>query len=205
MEYTTVKNEASDFFIEKKSKFIGSCAPVQTEEQALAFIAKIKAEHADASHNVYAYILRTDRLERFSDDGEPQGKAGIPILDAMKKSVITDAVIVATRYYGGTMLGGGGLIRAYSHTASIAIQAAAKLVMRECLLVSVVCDYNLYGRVSALVSENGGVIEGTEFLQDVKISFHLPEEIKDELERKIQDATNGRSKLIVGGKRFFEF
>ena len=137
---------AADEFIEKKSRFIGSCRPVQTEEEALDFIAKLKSQYWDASHNVYAYILREGNIARFSDDGEPQGTAGIPVIDTLKKAGVVDAVVVATRYFGGILLGGGGLIRAYSHTASIALAAAHKITMRECLLLSLSCDYSSTGR-----------------------------------------------------------
>ena len=126
LEYITVKEQGEDFFIEKKSKFIGHCKPVKTESEALEFISEIKSKHADANHNVYAYILRENGTQRFSDDSEPQGTAGIPVIDALKKANIVDVVVVATRYFGGTLLGGGGLIRAYSHTASIAVEAAKK-------------------------------------------------------------------------------
>lgn len=205
MEYITVKNAASDFFIEKKSKFIGSCRPVQTEEEALAFVAGLKKQHFDASHNVYAYILREGNLRRFSDDGEPQGKAGIPVLDAMEKSGVTDAVVVATRYFGGTLLGGGGLIRAYSHTASIALAAAERIVMKSCLLMELRCDYNHYGRVSALIPDCGGVIDDTEFLEDVTLRFHIVPEEQAAMQKKLSDLTNGSVEAEAAGEKFFEF
>lgn len=205
MEYITVKQEASDFFIEKKSRFIGYGRPVQTEDEALAFIDSIRSKHWDASHNVYAYVLRENGIQRFSDDGEPQGTAGIPVLDTMKKSGVVDAVVVATRYFGGTLLGGGGLIRAYSHTATIALAAAQKIVMRECLLMRVSCDYSCYGRVAAVVPECGGVIDDTQFLEDVTLFFHLPPDARDGLDRKLADATNGQWLATVEGSRYFEF
>lgn len=106
MEYITVRAEGADQFVEKKSRFIGSCRPASTEEEALEFISGLKTKYWDASHNVYAYILREGNIQRFSDDGEPQGTAGIPVIEAMKKSGVTDAVVVATRYFGGILLGG---------------------------------------------------------------------------------------------------
>ena len=205
MEYTTVERENADEFIEKKSRFIGSCKPVQTEEQALEFIAQKKTQYWDASHNVYAYILRENGVQRFSDDGEPQGTAGIPVLDTLKKAGVVDAVVVATRYFGGILLGGGGLIRAYSHTASIALAAAKKIQMRECLLLSVSCDYSAYGRVQGLIPEGGGVIDDTQFLEDVTLRFHLAPERFDALNRSLLDATGGASFLKEEGKRFFAF
>lgn len=205
MEYITVKQEAVDEFIEKKSRFIGYCSPVTTEAQAIAFIERIKKEHWNATHNVSAYILREGGLMRFSDDGEPQGKAGIPVLDAMQKNNITDAVVVATRYFGGILLGGGGLIRAYSHTASIAIAAAEKIIRRECSLMRLSCSYNAYGRVNAVIPECGGVIDDTVFLDNVTVSFHIaPEEIPA-LQKKLADATNGQVIPVDEGKRFFTF
>lgn len=205
MEYTTVKKEGSDAFVEKKSRFIGSCCPVKTEEEALAFIAGVKAKYWDASHNVYAYILRNQGTQRFSDDGEPQGTAGIPVLETLKKSGIVDAVVVATRYFGGILLGGGGLIRAYSHTASLAVSAAQKIVMRECLLMSLTCDYTLYGKVAAAVPACGAVVDETEFLEKVTISFHLAPEQEGALTKQLADATNGKAAAKVEGRKFFEF
>lgn len=205
LEYVTVEQEAADEFVEKKSRFIGTCRPVQTEEEALEFINRMKSQYWDATHNVYAYILRENGIQRFSDDGEPQGTAGIPVIDTLKKAGVVDAVVVATRYFGGILLGGGGLIRAYSHTASIALAAAKKITMRECLLLGLSCDYSLYGKVAALVPESGGVVDSTEFLERVHLGFHLDPQAVPALERKLADATSGRVALVEEGKRFFPF
>ena len=205
MEYITVKGQGQDEFIEKKSRFIGTCRPVQTEEQALAFIEGMKKKYWDASHNVYAYILREGGIQRFSDDGEPQGTAGIPVIEAMKKSQVTNAVLVATRYFGGILLGGGGLIRAYSHTATIGLAAAQRVVMRECLLLRCVCDYSLYGRAAAVVPECGGVVDDTEFLEQVTLRFHLAPDALGALAKRLADATGGRAVLEEEGRQFFEF
>lgn len=205
MEYITVEQEAADEFVEKKSRFIGTCRPVQSEEEALAFIGRLKSQYWDATHNVYAYILREGNIQRFSDDGEPQGTAGIPVIDTLKKSGVVDAVVVATRYFGGTLLGGGGLIRAYSHTASIALAAAHKITMRECALLSLSCDYSLYGKAAALVPECGGVVDDTEFLERVTLRFHLDPQHLPALEKRLADATSGRCALVEEGKRFFPF
>lgn len=205
MEYITVRQENADEFVEKKSRFIGACKPVRTEEEALEFIARKKSQYWDASHNVYAYILRESGVQRFSDDGEPQGTAGIPVLDTLKKSGVVDAVVVATRYFGGVLLGGGGLIRAYSHTASIALAAAQKIVMRECLLLSATCDYSSYGRVQGLVPEGGGVVDDAVFLEDVTLRFHLAPELLGGMTRSLMDATGGACVLQEEGKRFFPF
>lgn len=205
MEYLTVQAEGQDEFIEKKSRFIGSCRPVKTEQEALDFIAALKTKYWDASHNVYAYILRESGVQRFSDDGEPQGTAGIPVMDTLKKSCVTDVAVVATRYFGGILLGGGGLIRAYSHTATIALQAARKVTMRECLLLSASCDYSLYGRVQGVIPECGGVIDDTEFLENVTLRFHLAPEELGAFQKRLADATSGKGIVKEEGKRFFEF
>jgi len=205
MEYITVKEEAADEFVEKKSRFIGSCRPVKTEQEALDFIAALKTKYWDASHNVYAYVLRENGIQRFSDDGEPQGTAGIPVIDTLKKAGVVDAVVVATRYFGGILLGGGGLIRAYSHTASIALAAAKKITMRECLLLSASCDYSLYGKVQGVIPECGGVIDDTEFLENVTLRFHLDPASLGSLEKRLADATSGKCAVHEEGRRFFEF
>lgn len=203
-EYKTVRKNAQDQFVEKRSRFIGYACPVQTEQEALDFIASKKSEHWDASHNVYAYILR-DGTMRFSDDGEPQGTAGMPVLDVLRKSGVTDVVTVATRYFGGILLGGGGLVRAYSHTASIALQAAQIITMRECLLLSLTCDYGQYGRVASLVLECGGVTDDTVFEEKVTVKFHLAPELLGAFRKKLADATNGQVDVTEDGKKFFEF
>lgn len=202
-EYITVRAEGSDQFTEKKSRFIGSCRPVKTEEEALEFIARLKTKYWDASHNVYAYILREGNIQRFSDDGEPQGTAGIPVIDTMKKSGVTDAVVVATRYFGGILLGGGGLIRAYSHTATIALAAAEKVRMKQCLLLSIGCSYDNYGRVQSIVPECGGIVDDTEFTDQVRLTLHLEPERLDGLTRRLADATAGRAALERAGEEFF--
>ena len=205
MEYITVRQAGAAEFVERKSRFIGSCRPVETEEEALAFIAEKKSRYWDASHNVYAYILREGNIQRFSDDGEPQGTAGIPVIEAMKKAGVTDAVVVATRYFGGILLGGGGLIRAYSHTASIAMEAAEKVRMKECLLGQVLCGYESYGRVQGLVPECGGLVEDTEVLEQVTVRFRMEPEHWEDLARRLADATAGRAGLTERGKGYFPF
>lgn len=205
MEYVTVRGSGAAEFVEKKSRFIGSCRPVKTEEEALEFIREMKSRYWDASHNVYAYILRENGVQRFSDDGEPQGTAGIPVIETLKKAGVVDAVVVATRYFGGILLGGGGLIRAYSHTASIALAAAEKITMRECLLFSASCDYSSYGRVQGVVPECGGVVDDTAFLEDVTLRFHIAPKQVEALQKKLADATGGKAVLKEEGKRFFAF
>lgn len=203
-EYRTIAKQAQDEFIEKRSRFIGYAKPVQTEAEATAFIAEIKSRHWDATHNVYAYVLREGQLQRYSDDGEPQGTAGIPVLDVLQKSHVTDTVLVVTRYFGGILLGGGGLVRAYSHGASIALQAAGVITMRECSLLRLTCDYSQYGRVGSLIPECGGVVDDTQFAEAVTLSFHMAPEQKGAFARQLADATNGQVTFEEEGMEFFQ-
>ena len=138
--YKTVELESSDEFIEQRSKFIGYVKPVQTEQQALDFINEKRQKHWDATHNVYAYVLREGNIQRYSDDGEPHGTAGVPTLDVIIKSGVTDVVVVVTRYFGGILLGAGGLVRAYTKGAKIALDAGNIITMESCYTAVLQCD-----------------------------------------------------------------
>lgn len=200
--YKTVRKAASDEYIVKKSRFIGHIAPVTTAEQALEFIAAVSKKHWDATHNVYAYILREGGIKRYSDDGEPQGTAGIPALDVLEKSGVTDCAVVVTRYFGGIMLGAGGLVRAYSHSASIAVAAGGIVTRAMCARLKVTCDYYFYGKLSSLVPESGGVIEDTVFEDNVTLIFRLPLELVDGFNAKLIDVSNGRYRAEKTGEFF---
>lgn len=189
-EYKTVRKNAQDQFVEKRSRFIGYACPVQTEQEALDFIASKKSEHWDASHNVYAYILR-DGTMRFSDDGEPQGTAGMPALNVLQKEELTDCVLVVTRYFGGILLGGGGLVRAYSHAAKIAVDAGGIVTRAECSIVKIRCDYTFYGRLASLIPEQGGIVEDTAFEDVVTVKMRIPQELEPAFEARLVDLSNG--------------
>lgn len=194
-EYKTVEKEASDFFIEKKSKFIGYAKPVKTQEEAVEFISKIKSKHCDATHNVYAYVLRENNIQRYSDDGEPSGTAGVPVLDVMLKESLVDVCVVATRYFGGTLLGAGGLVRAYSHTSKIALEAAGIITMAQCSVMSAEVDYSFYDRLNILLSDSSAVILNTSFSDKVCVEFSVKENIVDLLNVKLIDVSNGKYAL----------
>lgn len=194
-EYKTVEKEASDFFIEKKSKFIGYAKPVKTQEDAIEFISKIKSKHWDATHNVYAYVLRENNIQRYSDDGEPSGTAGVPVLDVMLKESLVDVCVVATRYFGGTLLGAGGLVRAYSHTSKIALEAAGIITMAQCSVMSAEVDYSFYDRLNILLSDFSAVILNTSFSDKVCVEFSVKENIADLLNAKLIDVSNGKYAL----------
>lgn len=191
-EYKTVEKEAEDFFIEKKSRFIGYAKPVHTQEEAVAFINQIKSKHWDATHNVYAYVLKDNNIQRYSDDGEPSGTAGVPVLDVLLKEGLTDVCVVATRYFGGTLLGAGGLVRAYSHTSKIAVDAAGIITMAQCSIMEAAIDYSFYDRMTILLSDFSARIMHTEYADNVKITLSIKEDNRQALADKLTDISNGK-------------
>lgn len=195
MSYTTIYEPASDSFVEKKSEFIGHIAPVKTADEAIEFINKIKSENRKARHNVYAYILREGNISRYSDDGEPQGTGGVPVLDVLQKAGLTDVCVVVTRYFGGILLGASGLVRAYSQGCSIAVNAARKMVMCECSRISFSCDYNLYGKVSYVLPEYQVLLEKEDFADMVNLSMLVKTEFCKDLKKKLTDLSNGQIKI----------
>ncbi|MCQ4022213.1 MULTISPECIES: YigZ family protein [unclassified Ruminococcus] len=190
-DYKTVSKSGVDEFVEKRSRFIGYCEPVTTQAQALEFIEKIKSKHWDAKHNVYAYILREGGIKRYSDDGEPQGTAGVPVLEVMQKMGITDAVVVVTRYFGGILLGAGGLVRAYSHGAKIAVESACPAIMQLCDNCTLKCSYNQYGRVSSVVLSGGGVVLDSAFTDQVEMKFRVKKGCLDKINKELAAASSG--------------
>lgn len=190
--YKTIRQEAKDEYIVKKSRFIGHIKPVTTQQEALDFIQEISKKHWDATHNVYAYILREGGIKRFSDDNEPQGTAGIPTLDVLEKNELVDCAVVVTRYFGGIMLGAGGLVRAYSSTASLVVKAGGIVTRDLCARLKVTSDYSFYGRLASLVPEKGGIIEETIFEDDVTVIFRLPLSDMDSFNATLVDASSGR-------------
>lgn len=202
-EYRTIEKEAAVEFTERRSHFIGFAKPVSCEQEATAFLNAVRAKHWDATHNVYAYSLREGQVRRYSDDGEPQGTAGIPTLDVILKSGVTDIVVVVTRYFGGVLLGAGGLVRAYSHGASLAVEAAGMITMRTCLTAEVACDYSQYGRLVSLIPESGGVIDDTAFTEEVTVSFHISDLDMEPFRRKLADLTCGQREAVVSGEKYF--
>lgn len=202
-DYKTVQNEAHDVFVEKRSKFIGYCKPVTTEQEAVDFINSKRSEHWDATHNVFAYSLREGNIKRYSDDGEPSGTAGMPVLDVITKNDIYDVCIVVTRYFGGVLLGTGGLVRAYSHGAKLALEAGKVILMQSCLMCDVKCTYNQYGKVSSLIMEIGAEIDDTIYEADVEIKFHIKPELLDKLNKQFADATSGEVKAKSVCEKYF--
>ena len=194
--YTTLEKRASCTYEEKRSVFIGDAAPVATEEEALAFIAEIKAKYPDARHHVYAYLLRENAKNRYSDDHEPQGTAGMPVLDVLRKGGFTDAVIVVTRYFGGTLLGAGGLVRAYTAAASGAVKEAGTRTYRTYRPVLLSVSYTDYNRLLPELEKKAVRVLDTDYAEEVTLSLSMPVEEYPDFERLVTEATAARAVLI---------
>lgn len=163
ISYKTVSDRAQTVYIDKKSKFIANVKPVETEEDALEFLAQIKKQYSDASHNVYAYIIDENNITRYSDDGEPGGTAGMPVLDTIRKEGLVDVIVVVTRYFGGTLLGTGGLVRAYTASAKSGLTEAGIVTMTLCNTVEIKADYTLVGRIQYKISSENYILEDTAY------------------------------------------
>lgn len=186
-------------FIEKRSRFIGHVWHTDTEAEALVRIKEMREKHWDASHNVYAYIIKSGGIMRFSDDGEPQGTSGMPVLNVFRSGEIYDCCCVVTRYFGGTLLGAGGLVRAYSHTAKLALDAAGTGVMAPWNRNLVSCTYGQFERVRDDIIRLGGTIENTDFGSDVAVECLIPEAQQLLFERSLTELCSGRAEIMYMG------
>lgn len=197
MNYKTIANPILVEFIEKKSRFIGAIFPCQTEQEATAIIDAKKKEHWNAAHNVSAFILRgstTTAIKRCSDDGEPQGTAGRPVLDVLEKEGLTDVVCVVTRYFGGTLLGTGGLVRAYSHTTSLAVQASQVLNMSICHKLTLSFDYSWYGKISFFLPDYHAQTLASDFGEQVSLTLLIRADRVEGFEKTLTETTGGQVK-----------
>lgn len=186
-----LKNPSIIEFDEKKSTFIGFSTFVENEEMALEIIKQKKKEYQDATHNVYAYVIG-DNIARYSDDNEPQGTAGMPVLNAIRMSGISDVLVVVTRYFGGILLGAGGLVRAYSTAASMSLNSADVVVYEDYRVLKIECSYSDYGKLTTELSLANVIIDENEFSENIKIKFAIKEEIADAFVSNITDIFNGR-------------
>lgn len=205
MNYYTVSEAAEASFTEKRSEFIGYIAPVKTDEEAVNFINTIKAKHRKAKHNVYAYILRKDNISRYSDDGEPQGTAGVPVLDVLQKRGLTDVCVVVTRYFGGILLGGGGLVRAYSHAASLACDAAHTMDMCLCHRLKICTDYGMYGKLTYILPNFETITVNSDFADSVTLELLVLSKKLSALISEITEITNGSAEITDCGELFEDF
>ena len=200
--YFTLKQAAEERFVERKSEFIGNAAPVTTEKEALDFINKIRSKYSDATHNVYAYILREGNLTRFSDDGEPHGTAGLPVLDVLRKEQLCDCAVVVTRYFGGILLGAGGLVRAYSAGAKIGIDGAEKIFLKPFDILEIRTDYGRYNRIAQLMSMHRVYTVDSNFAEDVYIKAKVPAERTTAFIDNVREATIAIVTVEVVGEEY---
>ena len=203
-EYLVPTGYGEDEFIEKKSRFIGRVWPVETEEEALARIAEMKKQHYDASHNCWAYIIR-DGAMRFSDDGEPGGTAGNPMMQVLQRENLYNIVCVVTRYFGGVLLGAGGLVRAYTKGAKIAIDAAGKSIKRVWTALYIPCPYNYYERMKLEVEAFGAVIRDTQFGSEVELEVLVAQPQTQAFIDRITDMTAGTVETMELGQEYRAF
>ncbi len=199
-KYKGILKDNSDEFIEKKSKFIGYAFKVETEEEALEKLKIIKEKHKDATHNCSAYIIGEEKLiQRYSDDGEPSGTAGVPILEVIKKENLTNILVVVTRYFGGTLLGAGGLVRAYTHGAKIGIDSAIRVDMYEYNLLSIKYDYTFHGAIQNYLIKNGYIILEENYTDVVELRLHAVEEDKSLID-DLNNETSGDVNIEIISK-----
>lgn len=186
--YKTILEENSTQFTEKHSRFIGYVCHTETDEEAVAFIDRIRSLHSDARHNVYAYCLRKENRMRYSDDGEPHGTAGKPILDVINGLNLTDITVVVTRYFGGILLGTGGLVRAYQKSAKDTLESSEKFLMVPGTTLKIACEYSNFAKVETLINDFEGTVEETVFEDNVKVIFTVSSSRKDEFLKELVEA-----------------
>lgn len=205
MEYFTIASPVQTTFTEKRSEFIGYLSPVRTNDEAVAFIQSVKAGHRKAKHHVYAYILRDSNITRYSDDGEPQGTAGVPVLEVLQKRRLTDLCCVVVRYFGGILLGGGGLVRAYSHSAALTCDAARIQHMCGSVPLTLQMDYTLYGKVTNILPKYGVLEVSSDFGTDVMLELLVREEVAEALKAELTELSAGRIIMEMGEAGYADF
>lgn len=200
-QYKTIFEEVHKEIIEKKSRFIANVKPVKSEEEALEFISSIKSKYWDATHNVYAYVIGVNTAQRYSDDGEPQGTAGIPTLQAIKNLELLDVVVVITRYFGGILLGTGGLVRAYGKSAKEGLLQAQIVNKKVCKKVLVPMDYTMLGRVQSEIIAQGFIIENIVYQENVIIEALIGENDLEKFKKSLIDIFCGEVNINIIGNR----
>ena len=198
--YKTPEKASETEYIVNRSRFIGRCFPVSSESEALERLEEIRKKHYDATHNCYAYSL-LDGTRRFSDDGEPGGTAGMPIMDTLIRSNTENALIVVTRYFGGILLGSGGLVRAYSKSASDALNASGSLIMTPCAEIEFTVDYTRYGAIDGFIRASS-TVKATEFTDSIRFLCLVEKQRAEAFIADIVERTDGRSRPEVIGEEY---
>lgn len=200
-EYLVPTRDADAEFVERRSRFIGHIFRTETEEEALARLRQMRETYWDATHNVYAYIIEGGAT-RFSDDGEPGGTAGMPVLQVLQREGIFNVTCVVTRYFGGILLGAGGLVRAYAHSAKIALEAAGKSMKRVWTNVYLPCPYSWFERIKLEVAAFGGIVQNTDFGADVSFDLLLPEAQVQPFLARVTDVSAGTITGLIGDNEY---
>ena len=201
--YKTVKKQSQSLLIEKKSKFIANVKPVDNEDDALAFLNEMRSKYSDATHNVYAYVIDENNIFRYSDDGEPSGTAGMPVLDAIRKSGIVDVVVVVTRYFGGILLGAGGLVRAYSHSCALALDAAQVSIMELTQRVLFDVPYPLWDKFSYALQSLPCILERSEFQSSVDATLLIRASDLERVTQQITALSDGKIDFLPTDELFY--
>ena len=204
-KYLTVKGMGEAELIEKRSRFIATVTPAQTEEEAIAFINQIKQKYPDARHNVYAYIIEENNIIRYSDDGEPAGTGGVPVLDFLRKEGLTNIAVVVTRYFGGILLGTGGLVHAYSSAAKAGVLNAVKTEMLLCRQLFIKCDYTLWGKVQNELSNFITAMLAPDYSDIVSLTLYVPIGECERLIKTLTETTNAKAEITLGSEEYFAF
>lgn len=202
--YKTVQKKSDAELIEKKSRFIAHIAPVTSEAEALAFLEEIRTQNRSATHNVYAYILRENNIMRYSDDGEPSGTSGVPTLEVLRKEGLTDVIAVITRYFGGTLLGAGGLVRAYGKSAKMGIDAAGIVKRALCREIKVTVDYGMSGKIQYAITEKGYSLRPPEYGDKVIFRVVVPSEECDAFLAEMTEVSFGQASLSMGEEEYMD-
>ena len=197
LSYLTLAGGGQSLYEDRKSRFLGHAAAVATEEQALCFLKSVRETYRDASHHCYAWRLRDNHLARYSDDGEPAGTAGLPMMEVLSGGDIVDVIVVVTRYFGGTLLGTGGLVRAYTTATARALENAEVVTVRSVIELSVTVDYSLYERASLLIQGAGAKLAEPEFTDRVALRWQMPEGTEGPLLEQLRELTRGGANVSV--------
>lgn len=203
--YITIAARAQDEFVERRSRFIGTIAPVCDEDAAIAFVSEQRARYKDANHNVYAYCLRSGNICRFSDDGEPQGTAGKPVLEVLQKEGLTDVAVVVTRYFGGVLLGAGGLLRAYTQGAKCAVDAGKILQMTPAVRTELDIGYDFYGKLTYILPNYDIVTEDSDFGAGIRLQMLIKADRLDAFSAVLQELSGGIVQPLVREELFAHF
>ncbi len=204
--YRTVLKTGSGEYEEKRSRFLAWAYPVSSEEEVQNLLSDLKKKYWDARHHCYAYSIDSETTaQRFGDDGEPSGTAGLPILEAIRKRELTNVLVIVVRYFGGILLGASGLVRAYGKAAAAGLDDAGILLRKQCVKTALQIDYTLYGKVQNVLAANGYAVSGTDFSEIVQISLLIEPENMDHFEKEMAEITAGQAKITRYEKTFVNF